>query len=128
MVSLLVVALVPGAAMVASAITVAASAYCDFGSFCLYSGPNFDGQRIQYDSSQPFCQDGRPAQRLRDVLPNGVRSVVNNTGAAADGFTVKLYSEPGHLVLTEIRPGVEQRDLPSSVAQQMGSLCVYPNK
>jgi hypothetical protein len=127
-ISLLVVAMVPGAAMAVSAITVAASAYCNFGSYCLYSGPDFDGQRVEYDGSQLFCQDGQPALQLHDVLPDGVHSVVNNTGPSGDGVGVKFYSEQGHLVLVSIRPGVEQRDLPDSVASQMGSLCLYPNK
>jgi Peptidase inhibitor family I36 len=126
--SLLVVALVPGAAMAGSAITVAVGAYCSFGSFCLYSGPNFDGQRVEYDSSQLFCQDSMPALDLRTILPGGVRSVVNNTRTSATGIGVKFFSEPAHLVLTSVRPGSEERELPDGVAKGMASLCAYPGK
>ena len=67
--SLLTVAIVPGAAMAAGAITVAADAYCTFGSFCLYSGPNFNGQKVEYKGDDLFCQNSRPALNVRSVCP-----------------------------------------------------------
>jgi hypothetical protein len=125
-ISLLTVAIVPGAAMAAGAITVAADAYCTFGSFCLYSGPNFDGQKVEYHADQLFCQDSRPALNVRDVLPNGARSVVNNTRDGSTGFGVKIYSAPEHLVLTTVSPGGEVSQLDGATARSMQSLCAYP--
>ena len=124
--SLLTVAIVPGAAMAAGAITVAADAYCTFGSFCLYSGPNFDGQKVEYSGQELFCQDSRPALNVRSVLPNGARSVVNNTRNGTAGLGVKIYSAPEHLVLTTISPGGEVSELDGKTAQSMQSLCAYP--
>jgi hypothetical protein len=124
--SLLTVAIVPGAAMAAGAITVAADAYCTFGSFCLYSGPNFDGQKVEYSGEELFCQDSRPALNVRNVLPNGARSVVNNTRNGTTGLGVKIYSAPEHLVLTTISPGGEVSQLDGKTAQSMQSLCAYP--
>ena len=124
--SLLAVAIVPGAAMAAGAITVAADAYCTFGSFCLYSGPNFDGQKIEYGGEQAFCQDDRPALNVRSVLPAGARSVVNNTRNGTTGLGVKIYSAPQHLVLTTISPGGEVSELDANTARSMQSLCAYP--
>jgi hypothetical protein len=124
--SLLTVAIVPGAAMAAGAITVAADAYCTFGSFCLYSGPNFDGQKVEYSGQELFCQDSRPALNVRSVLPNGARSVVNNTRNGTTGLGVKIYSAPEHLVLTTISPGGEVSELDGKTAQSMQSLCAYP--
>jgi hypothetical protein len=124
--SLLTVAIVPGAAMAAGAITVAADAYCTFGSFCLYSGPNFDGQKVEYSGQELFCQDSRPALNVRSVLPNGARSVVNNTRNGTTGLGVKIYSAPEHLVLTTISPGGEVSELDGKTAQSMQSLCSYP--
>jgi hypothetical protein len=124
--SLLTVAIVPGAAMAAGAITVAADAYCTFGSFCLYSGPNFDGQKVEYSGQELFCQDSRPALNVRSVLPNGARSVVNNTRNGTTGLGVKIYSAPEHLVLTTISPGGEVSQLDGKTAQSMQSLCAYP--
>ncbi|MDT7672208.1 MAG: hypothetical protein QOD82_110 [Pseudonocardiales bacterium] len=124
--SLLTVAIVPGAAMAAGAITVAADAYCTFGSFCLYSGPNFDGQKVEYSGQELFCQDSRPALNVRSVLPNGARSVVNNTRNGNTGLGVKIYSAPEHLVLTTISPGGQVSELDGKTAQSMQSLCAYP--
>jgi hypothetical protein len=124
--SLLTVAIVPGAAMAAGAITVAADAYCTFGSFCLYSGPNFDGQKVEYHADQLFCQESRPALNVRDVLPDGARSVVNNTRDGASGLGVKIYSAPRHLVLTTVSPGGEVSQLDGPTARSMQSLCAYP--
>jgi hypothetical protein len=125
-VSLLTVAIVPGAAMAAGAITVASDAYCTFGSFCLYAGPNFDGQMVEYHADQLFCQDSRPALNVREVLPEGARSVVNNTRDGASGLGVKIYSAPQHLVLTTVSPGGEVSQLDGATAQSMQSLCAYP--
>ncbi|MDT7685476.1 peptidase inhibitor family I36 protein [Pseudonocardia sp. Cha107L01] len=124
--SLLTVAIVPGAAMAAGAITVAADAYCTFGSFCLYSGPNFDGQKVEYSGQELFCQDSRPALNVRSVLPSGARSVVNNTRNGTTGLGVKIYSAPEHLVLTTISPGGQVSELDGKTAQSMQSLCAYP--
>jgi hypothetical protein len=126
--SLVAVALVPGAAMAASAITVASGAYCSFGSFCLYSGPNFDGARAQYDTDRLFCQDGEPALDLRGVLPGGAHSVVNNTRGSARGIGVKIYGAPDHLVITTVSPGSELRGLDDGVASRMATLCAYPTQ
>jgi hypothetical protein len=124
--SLLTVAIVPGAAMAAGSITVAADAYCTFGSFCLYSGPNFDGQKVEYPGDQAFCQDNRPALDVRSVLPAGARSVVNNTRNGTAGLGVKIYSAPQHLVLTTVSPGGEVSELDGNTAKSMASLCAYP--
>jgi hypothetical protein len=124
--SLLAVAVVPGAAMAAGAITVAADAYCTYGSFCLYSGPNFNGRKVEYTRDQMFCQDSRPALDVRSVLPEGARSVANNTRTATAGLGVKIYSSPGHLVLTTVSPGAEVSDLDGNTALAMQSLCAYP--
>ncbi|HEX4246909.1 MAG TPA: peptidase inhibitor family I36 protein [Pseudonocardia sp.] len=124
--SLLTVAIVPGAAMAAGAITVAADAYCTFGSFCLYSGPNFNGQKVEYRGDELFCQDSRPALDVRSVLPDGARSVVNNTRNGNTGLGVKIYSAPEHLVLTTISPGGEVSQLDGTTAKSMQSLCAYP--
>ncbi|HEY2203447.1 MAG TPA: peptidase inhibitor family I36 protein [Pseudonocardia sp.] len=124
--SLLVVALVPGAAMAAGSITVAAGAYCTFGSFCLYSGPNFDGQKVEYTADQLFCQDERPALDVRTVLPEGARSVVNNTRTADPGLGLKIYSAPSNLVLTTVSPGGEVSELDNRTARSMQLLCAYP--
>ncbi|HZZ51574.1 MAG TPA: peptidase inhibitor family I36 protein [Pseudonocardia sp.] len=126
--SLLVVALVPGAAMAAGAISVASGTYCGFGSFCLFSGPDFDGDRVEYKRSDLFCQDKVPALDIRRALPGGARSVVNNTRTSGSGVEVKIYSAPGHLVLTSVKPGVEMRGLDEGVAQQMQYLCSYPGR
>lgn len=125
--SLLVVALVPGAAMAAGAISVASGTYCGFGSFCLFSGPDFDGQRVEYKRSDLFCQDKKAALDIRRALPGGARSVVNNTRASGPGVELKIYSRPAHLVLTSVRPGSEMRGLDESVARQMQYLCSYPD-
>jgi peptidase inhibitor family I36 len=124
--SLLTVAIVPGAAMAAGAITVAADAYCTYGSFCLYSGPNFNGAKVEYSRDQLFCQDSKPALDVRSVLPGGARSVVNNTRTATTGLGVKIYSSPGNLVLTTVSPGGEVRDLDGNTAQATQSLCAFP--
>lgn len=124
--SLLTVAIVPGAAMAAGAITVAADAYCTYGSFCLYSGPNFNGAKVEYSRDQLFCQDSKPALDVRSVLPGGARSVVNNTRTETAGLGVKIYSSPGNLVLTTVSPGGEVRDLDGNTAQAMQSLCAFP--
>ncbi len=124
--SLLTVAIVPGAAMAGGAITVAADAYCTYGSFCLYSGPNFNGAKVEYTRDQMFCQDSLPALDVRSVLPDGARSVVNNTRTATTGLGVKIYSAPGNLVLTTVSPGGEIRDLDGNTARAMQSLCAYP--
>jgi hypothetical protein len=124
--SLLTVAIVPGAAMAAGAITVAADAYCTYGSFCLYSGPNFNGDKVEYTRDQLFCEDSKPALDVRSVLPGGARSVVNNTRTATAGLGVKIYSSPGNLVLTTVSPGGEVQDLGGDTARAMQSLCVFP--
>jgi hypothetical protein len=124
--SLLTVAIVPGAAMAAGAITVAADAYCTFGSFCLYSGPNFNGQKVEYKGDELFCQNSRPALNVRSVLPDGARSIVNNTRNGNTGLGVKIYSAPEHLVLTTISPGGEVSQLDGGTAKSMQSLCAYP--
>ena len=126
MASLLSAALVPGAAMAAGALTVASDAYCTFGSFCLYSGPNFNGQKVEYTRDELFCQNSRPALDVRTVLPGGARSLVNNTRVNVTGLGVKIYSAADHLVLTSVDPGRQVRDLTGTVARQMQSLCAYP--
>jgi hypothetical protein len=125
--SLIVVAMVPGAAMAAGAITVAGGAYCDLGSFCLYSGPDFTGQRVEYRGTELFCQNQLPALDVPAVLPGGARSAVNNTRGSASGIGVKIYSAPEHLVLTSIRPGAELRELDDGTARKMQSLCAFPS-
>jgi hypothetical protein len=124
--SLVVVALVPGAAMAAGAITVAASAYCSFGSFCLYSGPNFTGRKVEFAGDRTFCEHNQPALDVRSVLPGGARSVVNNTHGATTGLRIKIYSAKTHLVRTTVRPGSEVAELGGPVARAMNRLCVYP--
>jgi hypothetical protein len=112
--------------MAGGAITVAAGAYCAHGSFCLYSGPNFDGEKVEYTRQQLFCQGSEPALDLRSVLPDGARSVVNNTRSAETGTGVKIYSAAGHLVLATVNPGSEVQDLGGDVAGKMQTLCSYP--
>lgn len=122
--SLLTVAIVPGAAMAAGALTVAAGAYCSYGSFCLYSEPNFNGKKIEYSREQLFCQDSHPALDVRTVLPEGARSIVNNTRAESSGLGVKIYGAVDHLVLTTVNPGEEEQDLGGITDLQ--SLCAFP--
>lgn len=126
--SLLAVAVVPGAGMAAGAITVAADAYCTYGSFCLYSGPNFTGDKVEYRHDQMFCQDGKPALDLRAVLPAGVRSVVNNTRTETSGQAVKFFSGGQHLVLSTVSPGREVTEMTADTSEAMQSLCVYPGR
>ncbi|GAA5156966.1 hypothetical protein GCM10023321_34180 [Pseudonocardia eucalypti] len=126
--SLLAVAMVPGAGMAAGAITVAADAYCTYGSFCLYSGPNFTGDKVEYHHDQMFCQDGKPALDLRAVLPAGVRSVVNNTRTETSGQAVKFFSGGQHLVLSTVSPGREVTEMTANTSEAMQSLCVYPGR
>ncbi len=124
--SLATVAIVPGAAMAAGSITVAAGAYCSYGSFCLYSGPDFTGQRVEYDREQLFCQDLRPALDVPSVLPDGARSVVNNTRTMTSGLGVKIYSQEGRVVLPTVGPGGEVRNVDDATARAMRTLCAYP--
>jgi hypothetical protein len=124
--SLVTVALVPGAAMAVAAVSAAASAVCGFGSFCLYSGPDFTGQKVEYDSGQLFCQDARPGLDVASVLPGGVRSVYNNTSTMSDGLGVKIYSQLGRVVLPTVPAGREVRAVDAKTAKDMHTLCVYP--
>ncbi len=126
--SLLAVAAVPGAAMAAGSITVAASAICGYGSFCLYSGPDFTGERAEFDRGQLFCQDTRPGLDVASVLPGGARSVFNNTGPTADGLGVKIYSDRGRVVLPTVAPGREVRLVDDETALAMHTLCAYPRR
>ena len=124
--SLVTVALVPGAAMAVAAVSAAASAVCGFGSFCLYSGPDFTGQKVQYDAGQLFCQDARPGLDVSTVLPGGVRSVYNNTSTMSDGLGVKIYSQLGRVVLPTVPAGREVRAVDDKTAKDMHLLCAYP--
>jgi hypothetical protein len=127
-ISLLAVAAVPGAAMAAGSITVAASAICGYGSFCLYSGPDFTGQRAEFDRGQLFCQDARPGLDVASVLPEGARSVFNNTGPSVEGLGVKVYNELGRVVLPTVAPGREVRVVDDETARAMHTLCAYPKR
>jgi hypothetical protein len=124
--SLVTVALVPGAVMAAGAISVASNAVCGFGSFCLYSGPDFTGDRVEYTADELFCQGKRPGLEVRTVLPAGVGSVYNNTGTAGDGLTVKIYGKLGRVTLPTVLPGHEVRTVDAQAASDMHTLCVYP--
>lgn len=124
--SLVTVALVPGAAMAVAAVSAAASAVCGFGSFCLYSGPDFTGQKVQYDAGQLFCQDARPGLDVSTVLPGGARSVYNNTSTMSDGLGVKIYSQLGRVVLPTVPAGREVRAVDDKTAKDMHILCAYP--
>jgi hypothetical protein len=124
--SLVTVALVPGAAMAVAAVSAAASAVCGFGSFCLYSGPDFTGEKVEYDSRQLFCQDARPGLDVSRVLPGGVRSVYNNTSTMSDGLGVKVYSQLGRVVLPTVPAGREVRAVDDKTAKDMHILCAYP--
>lgn len=124
--SLVTVALVPGAGMAVAAVSAAASAVCGFGSFCLYSGPDFTGQKVEYDSGQLFCQDARPGLDVSSVLPGGVGSVYNNTSTMSDGLGVKIYSQLGRVVLPTVPAGREVRAVDANAAKDMHTLCAYP--
>lgn len=124
--SLFTVAIVPGAAMAAGALTVAADAYCSYGSFCLYSEPNFNGKKVEYSHEELFCQDSHPALDVATVLPQGARSIVNNTRTETSGLGVKIYGANDHLVLTTVNPGEEKQDLRTDGAEDPQSLCAFP--
>lgn len=124
--SVLTVALVPGAAMAVGSVAAASGAVCGYGSFCLYSGPDFTGEKVEYDGEQLFCQDARPGLDVRTVLPHGVGSVYNNTGTAPDGLGVKIYSEKGRVALPTVAPGHEVRTVDAETARDLHTLCTYP--
>ncbi|MDQ2708858.1 MAG: peptidase inhibitor family I36 protein [Actinomycetota bacterium] len=124
--SVVTVALVPGAAMAVGSVAASASAVCGYGSFCLYSGPDFTGEKVEYDAQQLFCQGARPGLDVLSVLPKGVRSVYNNTGTAPEGLGVKIYTERGRVALPTVAPGREVRTVDVQAARDMRTLCAYP--
>jgi hypothetical protein len=124
--SVVTVALVPGAAMAVGSVAAASGAVCGYGSFCLYSGPDFTGDKVEYDTRQLFCQDSRPGLIVHNVLPKGIRSVYNNTGTTTDGLGVKIYTEQGRIAMPTVAPGREVRTVDAQAAQDMHTLCTYP--
>jgi hypothetical protein len=124
--SLVTVALVPGAGMAVAAVSAASSAVCGFGSFCLYSGPEFTGTKVQYDAGQLFCQDARPGLDVATLFPGGLGSVYNNTSTTSDGLGVKIYSQLGRVVLPTVPAGREVRAVDAKTAKDMHLLCAYP--